>query len=187
MNLDLLKNNVYLTLLAFYNYGRIDSYEKIGEKCGISRQTASKRVKQLIDKGLVSIDDKKIITVKNELNIDVWLLQKVLHHFLPNINATQLEKVLFPNSELGTIQNNPYDFLEQNVIIYGIVSEGVIKYINSTENYEEKIKEHILKKPFLTFNNFIILSQTNKFDKFTQEKELIHIIQPEWNVMNKEF
>lgn len=192
MNFELLKDRVYLTLLAFYNYDRIDSYEKLGQKCGISRQTASKKVKQLIDKELVSIDERKCIVVKNELDIDVRLLQKILNSD-PNINAIELKEKLFSikeniidiAEEFNVSRSTVYHYLSQDMVVYGIVSEGMIKYIGSTKNYEERMKQHILKRPFLTPSNFIILKQITENDRFTLERELIHIIQPEWNIMSK--
>lgn len=192
MNFELLKDRVYLTLLAFYNYDRIDSYEKLGQKCCISRQTASKKVKQLIDKELVSIDERKCIVVKNELDIDIYLLQKILNSD-PNINALELKEKLFSikenitdiAEEFNVSKSTVYHYLSQDMVVYGIVSEGMIKYIGSTKNYEERIKQHILKRPFLTPSNFIILKQITENDRFTLERELIHIIQPEWNIMSK--
>lgn len=192
MNFELLKDRVYLTLLAFYNYNKIDSYEKLGQKCGISRQTASKKVKQLIDKELVSIDEKKCIVVKNELDIDVWLLQKILNDD-PNINAIKLKEKLFSikenitdiAGEFNISRGTVYHCLDQNMVVYGIISEGIIKYIGSTKNYETRMKQHILKRPFLTPSNFVILRQITENDRFTLERELIHIIQPEWNIMSK--
>lgn len=192
MNFELLKDRVYLTLLAFYNYDRIDSYEKLGQKCGISRQTASKKVKQLIDKELVSIDERKYIVVKNELDIDVRLLQKILNSD-PNINAIELKEKLFSikeniiniAEEFNVSRSTVYHYLSQDMVVYGIVSEGMIKYIGSTKNYEERMKQHILKRPFLTPSNFIILKQITENDRFTLERELIHIIQPEWNIMSR--
>ena len=193
MNFELLKDSVYLTLLAFYNYDRLDSYEKLGKRCGMSRQTASKRVKQLIDKGLVSIDERKCFVVKNELDIDVYLLQKVLNSD-PGLTPVALKEKLFSIKEnnaanaaekLNVSKSTVYHYLDQNMVVYGIISEGIIKYIGSTKNYEERKKQHILKRPFLTPSNFVILKQITENDRFTLERELIHIIQPEWNIMSK--
>ena len=192
MNFELLKDKVYLTLLAFYNYDRIDSYEKLGKRCGISRQTASKKVKQLIEKGLVSIDNRKCFVVKNELDIDVYLLRRVLNND-PNISPIGLKEKLFSikenvtdtAEEFNVSRGTIYHYLDQNMVVYGIISEGIIKYIGSTKNYEERKKQHILKRPFLTPSNFVILKHITENDRFTLERELIHIIQPEWNIMSK--
>ena len=53
------------------------SYVELGEKVGISRQTASTKTKELFDKGLIEKIDNKIV-VCNSLNIDVVLLKSYL-------------------------------------------------------------------------------------------------------------
>ena len=68
-------------------------------------------------------------------------------------------------------------------VVYGIVSEGVVKYVGSTKHYQERIKEHILKRPFLTSNNFIILKRVELNERFSYEGVLIKILKPEWNIM----
>ena len=48
MKNKLLKDNVYLTLLAFYRNQKMPSYSELGRKIGLTRQTVSTRVKKLI-------------------------------------------------------------------------------------------------------------------------------------------
>ena len=55
MDYSLLKNRLYLTLLAFYDGQELPSYVQLGKENGISRQTASARVKTLIKDNLIII------------------------------------------------------------------------------------------------------------------------------------
>jgi predicted GIY-YIG superfamily endonuclease len=50
-------------------------------------------------------------------------------------------------------------YTKVQVVVYGIISEGKIKYVGSTSRYEERIKEHIKKRPFLDSKDFIILKE----------------------------
>ena len=45
----LLKDKVYLMLLAFYNNKKMPTYEQLGQEIGLSRQTVSSRIKKLIN------------------------------------------------------------------------------------------------------------------------------------------
>lgn len=195
MNFNLLKNNVYLTLLAFYNGKKMPNYIELGNQSKVTRQTASKKVKELLEEGIIKIEANNILYVDNIMNIDVNLLSNILTNN-PNINILELKEQLFGEStkdivdlaeELNISRSSVYHYKNSKIVVYGIVSEGVIKYIGSTKCYEERIKQHILKRPFLTQSNFIILKEIVEDDRFCQEKELIHIIQPEWNIMSKEF
>ena len=117
------------------------------------------------------------LVLNNDPNISPIGLKEKLFSIKENVTDTAEEF----NVSRGTI----YHYLDQNMVVYGIISEGIIKYIGSTKNYEERKKQHILKRPFLTPSNFVILKQITENDRFTLERELIHIIQPEWNIMSK--
>lgn len=79
-------------------------------------------------------------------------------------------------------------YVDYHSVVYGIYSEGKIKYIGTTAHFEKRIKQHIAKRPYLTSNNFIILADSNniQIDKFKIENQLIDLLQPEWNIMGKE-
>ena len=88
---------------------------------------------------------------------------------------------------LNISKDNYYNQLSRNEVIYGIVSEGIVKYVGCTQNYEKRMKQHIKKRPFLSCNNFIILKQIDNKDvnRFDYEKILIQLLQPEWNIASK--
>lgn len=198
MNLELLKDNVYLTLLAFYNGQKMPKYTTIGNIVNITRQTVAKRVKNLIDSELIFLDENNIVSVKNELNINVNVLAEILTTN-PNANVLYLKNKLFQNEdnsnktaaeeaeELNISVSTFYNCQKERFVVYGIISEGVIKYVGSTKCYENRIKQHILTRPFLNMSNFIILKEVTEENRFFEERQLISIIQPEWNIMSKEF
>ena len=71
MDYSLLKNKIYLMLLAYYNEKEFSSFVELGKLAGVSRQTASTKFKELQEKGIIELDDKDILSVKNILNIDI--------------------------------------------------------------------------------------------------------------------
>lgn len=189
MDYSLLKNKVYLTLLAYYDQKKMPSYVELGEKVGISRQTASTRTKELFDEGLIEKSDNKIV-VQNKLNIDMLLLKSYLDN--NRFDPVELKQLLFEDSEqtktdlakeLGVSRASIY--LDQHTVIYAICSEGKIKYIGTTTHYEDRINQHIKKRPFLTPSNFIVLVDNILGTGYRTELELIHLLQPEWNIMGK--
>jgi len=175
----LLKNNVYLFLLAFYNNQTMVNFVELAKVIGISRQTVSNKVKKLLSDKFIKINDDNILFVENSLDLDVDLLRKILEK-TPDISAAQLEDIFFNNKDnKEVLVNIEDDFLGEDRVVYGIISEGVIKYIGSTKEYEERIKQHIRKRTFLTSNNFIVLKYVKAQDRFNYEKQLIKILQPE--------
>lgn len=193
MKNKLLKDNVYLTLLAFYRNQKMPSYSELGRKIGLTRQTVSTRVKKLIQDKIIELDEDNNVIVLEEIDVDKDLLRQILTE-TPNIDVVDLNFRL--NGELKEV-DSVYDLSDlidvptstiyanknSECVVYGIVSEGVVKYVGSTKHYQERIKEHILKRPFLTSNNFIILKRVELNERFSYEGVLIKILKPEWNIM----
>ncbi len=193
MKNKLLKDNVYLTLLAFYRNQKMPSYSELGRKIGLTRQTVSTRVKKLIQDKIIELDEDNNVIVLEEIDVDKDLLRQILTE-TPNIDVVDLNFRL--NGQLKEV-DSVYDlsdlidvptstiYVNKNseCVVYGIVSEGVVKYVGSTKHYQERIKEHILKRPFLTSNNFIILKRVGLNERFSYEGVLIKILKPEWNIM----
>ena len=75
---QIIKNRVYLWLLAFYNTKIMPSYSALSQELEISRQTVSVKIKELIDKELIIIQDDKKLIVNNPYNINIFILQKYL-------------------------------------------------------------------------------------------------------------
>ena len=193
MNVELLKNNVYLTLLAFYNGGKMPKYTTLSKQIGITRQTVSTKVNKLKEQGIISVDDNGILSIKNINDLDIELLKSILISN-PNINSIDLQIELFGlkyknaydlAEKTGISVNSIYNNLDSEIVVYGIISEGVVKYVGSTKHYDERIKEHIRKRNFLSRENFIILKKVELNDRFNYEKTLIQILKPEWNVIGK--
>ena len=93
MDYSLLKNYVYLYLLAYYDGKQMPSYVELAKRLDIARQTASAKVRAMINDELVCINDG-IIIVKNPLNIDVNKLIELLNSEI-KIEFSRLKKVLF--------------------------------------------------------------------------------------------
>ena len=187
---SLLKNNTYLTLLAYYDKQELPSFVDLSKKIGVSRQTASNKVKELINNGLIELDDKDCVYVNNKLNIDIEKLKYYLdtHNI---IDIVELKEILFGlcenkvqlAKELDIARSSLY--LDEHSVVYGIQSEGRIKYIGTTQHFEDRVSQHIKKRPFLNPSNFLILKDNVGKEGFNIELELIHLLQPEWNQMGK--
>ena len=193
MKNKLLKDNVYLTLLAFYRNQKMPSYSELGRKIGLTRQTVSTRVKKLIQDKIIELDEDNNVIILEEIDVDKDLLCQILTE-TPNIDVVdlnfrlngQLKEVdsVYDLSDLIDVPTSTiYANKNSECVVYGIVSEGVVKYVGSTKHYQERIKEHILKRPFLTSNNFIILKRVELNERFSYEGVLIKILKPEWNIM----
>ena len=191
---SILKNKVYLYLLTFYNGQSLPSYVTLSKETGLSRQTVSKKVKELIDNGIV-IDKGSSIEVKNILDLDLERLRVILYQNSYGLdelfklaegseecNITEASKSLGISRASYHLERNK----EEDCIIYGIISEGTLKYVGSTELYSERIAQHIRKRPFLKQENFCILKRVSFKDKLAFERSLIKTLNPEWNIMAKE-
>jgi predicted transcriptional regulator len=98
MKHELLKNNVYLTLLAFYNNKTMPTYVELGKISGITRQTAAKKVKELIDNNIIKVNTNNILSVDNNMELDVDILKDLLDKN-PNITAVELENIFFGDKD----------------------------------------------------------------------------------------
>lgn len=191
----LIKNKVYLYLLAFYDGCPLPPSTVLAKQIGITRQTVSKKYKELKDTEIVTITPSETIVVKNEYNID----KNVLKNFLQNNSNYSYEALL---SILKLPFNNRKEIEEKYGIsvktlkneetkddnfcyIYGIVIDGVLEYVGSTNNLELRKKQHILRRPFLKDENFIILKKLSSQDKLDEEKLNIKLYNPEWNIVSK--
>ena len=193
MNYSLLKDKVYLTLLAFYNHKKMPSFTELGKTIGITRQTASTKTKELLNNGTISIDENGMLLVNNDLDIDVSLLREYLKKNNFSFDPLQMKELLFPISkaqtktemanELGVSRSSLYK--DDHIVVYGICSEGKIKYIGTTKHYQDRIRQHIKNRPFLSSSNFVILADNVENYGYNLELELIHLLQPEWNKMGK--
>lgn len=191
----LIKNKVYLYLLAFYDGCPLPPSTVLAKQIGITRQTVSKKYKELKDTEIITITPSETIIVKNEYNID----KNVLKNFLQNNSNYSYETLL---SILKLPFNNRKEIEEKYGIsvktlkneetkddnfcyIYGIVINGVLEYVGSTNNLELRKKQHILRRPFLKDENFIILKKLSSQDKLDEEKLNIKLYNPEWNIVSK--
>lgn len=192
----ILKDKVYLYLLAFYNNQPVPNFTKIGKEIGMTRQTISTHYSSLIQKNLISVEEMTL-KVLNPLDININQLRKLLLNGITNPVALSKElffKDTLPIKKLtkltGTTKCSYYDSKKETqngtVIIYGITYEGKLKYIGSTKNFPLRIAAHIKKRPFLTKDNFIIIKEVPFNIQFNVELDLIHYLQPEWNIMGKE-
>lgn len=194
MDYSLLKNKVYLTLLAYYDGYKMPSFIRLGEVLGVTRQTASTKVKELMSQDLVSINEEGIVAVRNELNIDVEKLRGYLDAEKV-FNPVKLRELLFTMSPYITKKDIAKElkiakgtmYLDDHSVVYGIYSEGKLKYIGTTQHFDNRVAAHIKKRPFLTPANFIILADHTCQDGYNIELQLIHLLRPEWNVMGKDF
>lgn len=189
---SLLKNKVYLILLAYYDNKEMPPFTELGKQIGITRQTASTKVKELLSQDIIALDTDDTVKVANPLNIDKEELIKYLTK-TDSFNSQGLKEHLFGVSsktkkeqakELGISRASLY--LDNHSVVYGIQSEGKIKYIGTSSHFEDRIQQHIKRRPFLTPSNFIILADNSQAESFDIERELIHLLQPEWNVMSKD-
>ena len=191
----LIKNKVYLYLLAFYDGCPLPPSTVLAKQIGITRQTVSKKYKELKDTEIITITPSETIVVKNEYNID----KNVLKNFLQNNSNYSYESLL---SILKLPFNNRKEIEEKYGIsvktlkneetkddnfcyIYGIVINGVLEYVGSTNNLELRKKQHILRRPFLKDENFIILKKLSSQNKLDEEKLNIKLYNPEWNIVSK--
>ena len=62
VNYSYLRDRIYLFLLCYYNEKELPTYVKLARKCGYSRQTIAKKIKELQDAEImVPMDDGKYL------------------------------------------------------------------------------------------------------------------------------
>lgn len=185
MDYSLLKNKLYLYLLANYNGAVKPSFVELSKKLDMTRQTISIHYKKLVSDGVVLEDGKKI-TVTNPLNISIVELRQALDSGVFDEKKFK-QMILYQNARRAYIIEDSSEFTPAGTIVYGIMSEGKIKYVGSSKNFYERIKQHIRKRPFLEEKDFVILKEV-PYDqnRFNYELELIHLLQPEWNIIGTE-
>ena len=62
VNYSYLRDRIYLFLLCYYNEKELPTYVKLARKCGYSRQTISKKIKELQDAEImIPMDDGKYL------------------------------------------------------------------------------------------------------------------------------
>lgn len=149
---------VYSTLLKEYDGEKMPTYKELAERTGLSRQTVSKIVKKLFE-------EEKIFR-KNGL---VYITAQYIDEEIVDEDADPLEELLKPVCP----------------VIYGIVVQGELKYVGSTESLKNRMIDHINKRPFLTKKNFVVLKNCGLKPRFKQEAEVIAALNPPWNIMSK--
>lgn len=191
----LIKNKVYLYLLAFYDSCPLPPSTVLAKQIGITRQTVSKKYKELQENGILSFTKDNCIIMKNEYNINTTILKSFLQNNSNYTYESLLEAIgLMLNTrkdiertygisvrtlKTDETKNNGYCY------IYGIIVNGELEYVGSTNNFELRKKQHILRRPFLKDENFIILKKLSFQDKLDEEKLNIKLYNPEWNIISK--
>lgn len=185
----LIKNKVYLYLLAFYDGCPLPPSTVLAKQIGITRQTVSKKYKELQENGILSFTKDKYIIIKNEYNINTIALKTFLQN---NSNYTYESLLEATGLMLDTrkdiertygisVKTLKTDETKDNeyCYIYCIIVNGELEYIGSTNNFEFRKKQHILRRPFLKDENFIILKKLSFQDKLDEEKLNIKLYNPE--------
>lgn len=197
----LLKDEIYLYLLAFYNLHTKPTYTQLAEELRVTRQTISTKFKNLLDTNIISLKKEKgkqILIIKNPLELNVKKVREYLeqnNNYIANyqdfiyyindycynnrkqVNNRQIIK------KLKMSKQTYYDHKEAT--LYGIIYENELKYIGQTYTYKHRIRQHISNRPFLSEENFIILKKNIQGDPHEIERYLIEVLNPEWNIANR--
>lgn len=148
---------VYSTLLKEYDGEKMPTYTELAERTGLSRQTVSKIVKKLFEEEQIFRKNGLIYITTHYIDDEIVEVDNSLEELLKTVSP----------------------------VIYGIVVQGELKYVGSTENLKSRMIEHINKRPFLTQKNFIVLKYCGLKPRFEQEAEVIATLNPPWNIMSK--
>ena len=169
---SILKDKIYIWLLVYYNNKKIPNNTALGREIGANRTTVASHIKKLVEKDYLTITDDKIVLVNNFLNLD----EVIIRDYLETTSS-------YSAVELGMCRESVYH--EAHSVVYAIVYEGKIKYVGCSNRFEARRRQHKKKRPFLTDDNFVIMYDNVGKNLFAMERELIRILQPEWNIMSK--
>lgn len=207
VNYSYLRDRIYLFLLCYYNEKELPTYVKLARKCGYSRQTIAKKVKELQDAEImVPMDDGKYLFMDflEEEDIEkeevMQLLKEpynnnelgmiLLSMIRPETTAEEVHILLdvsehtlndeFKN-DLFISKKTPQEIVEERkFLIFGIEYQGKIAYLGATQNYEFKIRSLIKEYPNLKRENFIIMrEEINNYQCLL--RAAISLIKPEFN------
>lgn len=207
VNYSYLRDRIYLFLLCYYNEKELPTYVKLARKCGYSRQTIAKKVKELQDAEImVPMDDGKYLFMDflEEEDIEkeevMQLLKEpynnnelgmiLLSMIRPETTAEEVHILLdvsentlndeFKN-DLFISKKTPQEIVEERkFLIFGIEYQGKIAYLGATQNYEFKIRSLMKEYPNLKRENFIIMrEEVNNYQCLL--RAAISLIKPEFN------
>ena len=207
VNYSYLRDRIYLFLLCYYNEKELPTYVKLARKCGYSRQTIAKKIKELQDAEImVPMDDGKYLFMDflEEEDIEkeevMQLLKEpynnnelgmiLLSMIRPETTAEEVHILLdvsentlndeFKN-DLFISKKTPQEIVEERkFLIFGIEYQGKIVYLRATQNYEFKIRSLIKEYPNLKRENFIIMrEEVNNYQCLL--RAAISLIKPEFN------
>ena len=207
VNYSYLRDRIYLFLLCYYNEKELPTYVKLARKCGYSRQTISKKIKELQDAEImIPMDDGKYLFVDflEEEDIEkeevMQLLKEpynnnelgmiLLSMIRPETTAEEVHILLdvhentlndeFKN-DLFISKKTPQEIVEERkFLIFGIEYQGKIAYLGATQNYEFKIRSLMKEYPNLKRENFIIMrEEVNNYQCLL--RAAISLIKPEFN------
>ena len=189
---SILKDKIYIWLLVYYNNKKIPNNTALGREIGANRNTVASHIKKLVEKGYLTITEDKIVLVNNFLNLDEVIIRDYLET-TSSYSAVDLYQRLMEDNEiitkaqmaqeLGMCRESVYH--EAHSVVYAIVYEGKIRYVGCSNRFEARRRQHKEKRPFLTDDNFIIMYDNVGKNLFAMERELIRILQPEWNIALK--
>ena len=193
----LLTNDMYLYLLINQHKIIKVNCSKLASEVGKTRQTLSKYYKELLDEDMVSEDGRGFIIVNDPFDLTEEELTFIKDHIFKEPAAYigyYICKKRYPYKTdreicgIIGISHNCLKAFKQDIknhdsknYVYGIVYEGIIKYVGSTMHLDMRIAQHIDKRPFLTKDNFIILEECDKINRFDREAFYRQLFKPEWN------
>ena len=174
---EIIKNKVYLFLLAFYDENRLPSYVDLSEEIGLSRQTISTKIKELKEEGYIFVDEDGILSVYNPLDISKKLLRKVLR--------TGSYKLKDIRDLANGFRVKAIDEVWDWGTVYGIEYDRKLRLIGVTRDYETRIEEHCKQWAFLERDNFIVLKEGTLDEILGLERKLVDTLKPEWNMKKR--
>lgn len=206
-NYSYLRDRIYLFLLCNYNEKELPTYSRLARKCGYSRQTISKKVKELLEAEImVPMDDGKYLFMDfleeediekeevvqllkepyNNNELGMILLSMIRPettaeevHILLDVSETTLNNEF--KNDLFISKKTPQEIVEERkFIIFGIHYNGRIVYLGATQNYEFKIRSLMKEYPELKREHFVIMrDEVNNYQCVL--RAAISLIKPKFN------